>query len=284
MSPRQTSGAIVCPTCGRLVDVSESKCPYCGRARPGLFGFVGVMQRLGGDLGFSAIVIGGCIVIYGLTLLFDQQGIRSGGLLGFLSPSMQSVLVFGASGSYPMFGLGRWWTPLSAGWLHGGLIHIFFNMMSLRNLAPPLAQLYGPSRMVILFNLSSILGFLLSSVMGWVHLPIPGLRGGQVTLGASAGICGLLGALIYYGRRTGNTYIRSQTWNWVLPLIAFGFLLPNIDNWAHIGGFLGGFLGGKWLDPLREERADHTVAALALLLASLGAVVASFLVPFASPF
>ena len=36
----------------------------------------------------------------------------------------------------PVFGLGRWWTVLSAGWLHGGLLHILFNMMGVRQLAP----------------------------------------------------------------------------------------------------------------------------------------------------
>ena len=276
MIPRQRSGAIVCPSCGRLVDVSESKCPYCGRARPGLFGFVGVLQRLGDDLGFSAIVVGMCIVAYGLMLWFDPSQIQSGGLFGFLSPSQAAMIVFGASGSGPMFELGRWWTPLSAGLLHGGLLHLFFNMMSLRNLAPGVAHLYGPGRMVIIFTGSSVCGFLASSGVNLLHLPIPGLTGGRLTLGASAGICGLLGALIYYGRRTGNRYIKSQTWNWILPLLAFGFFMRGIiDNWAHIGGFVGGWLLAMWLDPLREERPDHVLAAIVCLVASVGAVVAS---------
>ncbi len=275
MISRQRSGAIVCPNCGRLVDVSETTCPYCGRKRPGLFGFVGVLQRLGEDMGFSAIMVGTCILIYGLMLWFDPSGIRSGGLLGFLSPSQPSMIVFGASGSWPMFEAGRWWTPLSAGFLHAGLLHLFFNMMSLRNLAPGVAHLYGPSRMVIVFIGSSVLGFLTSSGVAWLDLAIPGFRGGQLTLGASAGICGLLGALIYYGRRTGNTYIKSQTWNWLLPLLAFGFLVPNVDNWAHFGGFAGGWLLAMWLDPLREERADHTLWAIVCLVASLAAVVVS---------
>ncbi len=279
MIPRQRSGAIVCPSCGRLVDVSEPKCIYCGRARPGLFGFVGVLQRLGEDLGFSQIMIGACILVYGLMLWFDPSGIRSQGLLGFLAPSQPAMIAFGASGSWPMFAAGRWWTPLSAGFLHGGLLHLAFNMMSLRNLAPGVAHLYGPSRMVIVFTGSSAFGFLVSSAAALLRLPIPGLRGGQLTLGASAGICGLLGALIYYGRRTGNTYIKSQTWNWILPLLAFGFLLPNVDNWAHIGGFGGGWLLAIWLNPLREERADHTLGAIVCLVAGVAAVIVSVATP-----
>lgn len=272
MISRQRTGAIVCPNCGRLVDVSEPKCPYCGRARPGLFGFVGALQRLGDDLGFSTILVGICVLLYGVMLWFDPSGIRGGGLLNFLSPSPQAMVVFGASGSFPIATLGRWWTPLSAGLLHAGLLHLFFNMMSLRNLAPGVAHLYGPGRMVIIFTGSSVVGFLTSSGIGWLNLAIPGLRGGQLTLGASAGICGLLGALIYYGRKTGNTYIRSQTWNWLLPLLAFGFLVPNVDNWAHFGGFAGGWLLSMGLNPLREERADHTLWAIVGLVASLAAV------------
>ncbi len=276
MSPRQRSGAIVCPTCGRLVDVSEPKCPYCGRARPGLFGFVGVLQRLGSDLGFSAIMIGACIVIYAVMLVFDPSGIQGGGLLGFLAPSQKAMIVFGASGSWPMFQFGRWWTPLSAGFLHAGLLHIFFNMMSLRNLAPGVAHLYGPGRMVILFTGSSVFGFLVSSGANRLQIPIPGLQGGELTLGASAGICGLLGALIYYGRRTGNQYIKSQTWSWLLPLFAFGFFMRGvIDNWAHIGGFAGGWLLAMWLNPLKEERADHALGAIVCLVASVVAVAVS---------
>jgi rhomboid protease GluP len=278
--PRQRSGAIVCPSCGRLVDVAEPKCPYCGRARPGLFGFVGVLQRLGDDLGFSAIVVGVCIVAYGLMFWFDPLSIQNQEWFNFLSPGRRAMLAFGASGAEPIFGYGRWWTPLSAGLLHGGLLHLFFNMMSLRNLAPGVAHLYGPGRMVIIFTGSSVCGFVVSSGMYMVGLPIPGLGGGRLTLGASAGICGLLAALIYYGRRTGNRYIKSQTWNWILPLLALGYFMRGIvDNWAHIGGFAGGWLLALWLDPLREERPDHVLGALVCLVASVAAVVASVLIP-----
>ncbi len=275
MIPRQRTGAVVCPSCGRLVDVGEPKCPYCGRARPGLFGFVGVLQRLGDDLGFSMLLVGSCVAIYALMLWYDPSGIQgSGGLLGFLSPSSKAMVVFGASGSFPVTVFGRWWTPLSAGLLHAGLLHLFFNMMSLRNLAPGVAHLYGPGRMVLLFSVSSVTGFLASTGAGYVRSMMTGQPGG-LTLGASAGICGLLAALIYYGRRTGNRYIKSQTWGWLLPLIAFGFLVPNVDNWAHFGGFAGGWLLALWLDPLREERADHVLWGVVSLLASFVAVAAS---------
>ena len=63
-----------------------------------------------------------------------------GGLFSMLSPSSRALFLFGASGALPVFAGGRWWTILSAGWLHGGLLHIFMNMMALRQLAPAVAE------------------------------------------------------------------------------------------------------------------------------------------------
>ena len=107
---RQTWGSVVCPSCGKLVGVQDERCFTCGRWNPGLWGFAPVLNRLGRDLGFTQLVIGGCIILYAITLLFDPSGIRAGGFLNFLSPSAQSLFIFGASGSVPVFQLGRWWT------------------------------------------------------------------------------------------------------------------------------------------------------------------------------
>ena len=72
--------------------------------------------------------------------------------MSFMAPASPALFLFGASGSLPVFGLGRWWTVLSAAWLHGGLLHILFNMMWVRQLAPATAELYGPGRMVIIYT------------------------------------------------------------------------------------------------------------------------------------
>ena len=53
---RQTSGSVVCPSCGRLVGVNDEKCGNCGRTRPGMWGFAGVLRNLGEDLGFTKIL------------------------------------------------------------------------------------------------------------------------------------------------------------------------------------------------------------------------------------
>jgi rhomboid protease GluP len=273
MFQRQRSGSVLCPSCGRLVGVSDKECPYCGRRNPGMWGLTSWLRRLGRDMGFVDAVIGGCVLIYLLMLVADPQGIQMGGLFSLLGPSTLSLLRFGASGVVPVFLLHRWWTPLSAGWLHGGLLHIGFNLYWVRFLAPAIAELYGPSRMVIIYSVSSIAGFLLSSSVGLVGL------GGRLTVGASAPILGLIGALVYYGRRSGSRAIGAQAWSFAITTLVFGFLMRGIDNYAHIGGFAGGFLSGKILDPLKPERGDHQAAALIFLVLTAAAVVASLLVP-----
>jgi rhomboid protease GluP len=269
---RQKWGSVVCPSCGTLVGIKDQQCLTCGRWNPGLWGFAPLLNRLGRDFGFTQFVMGGCIALYMLMLAADPNGIGMGGFLNFLSPGRRSLFLFGESGAVPVFGFGRWWTVLTAGWLHAGLLHIFFNMMWIRQLAPPTSEMYGPSRMIIIYTLAGIVGFTASTVAG-AFLPIFG--GAGFTVGASAPIFGLLGALVYYGRRTGSRVVGDQAKSWALTLFVFGFIMPGVDNWAHFGGFVGGYAAAKFLDPLRPERVDHVIAALVCLVATAIAVVFS---------
>ena len=166
---------------------------------------------------------------------------------------------------------------LSAAWLHGGALHILFNMMWVRQLAPATAELYGPGRMVIIYTAAVRRGFGLSSFAGAFLPDLLFLRGGTFTVGASAPIFGLLGALVYYGRRSGQQHRRQLALAYALMLGIFGFLMPGIDNYAHAGGFGGGYLAARLLDPLKPERIDHIVIALVCLAASILSIVASVL-------
>lgn len=279
MLGRQTSGSVVCPACGKLVGVGDARCWSCGRPYPGMWGYAGLFRRLGRDLGFVEIVTGGAVLLYAATLIAAPADIGFRGL-DFLSPSRASLIVFGAAGPGPVLLADRWWTLLSAGWLHGSLIHILFNVMWIRQLAPATAEVYGPGRMVIVYTVASVVGFAASSVVA-VFAPdlLRMLMGGGheqgITVGASAAIFGLLGALVHAGRR-GSSAVANQAWGYAILLFAFGLFLPGIDNWAHLGGFAGGWLAALLLDPRKPERVDHLLAALLCLLLSAAAVVASF--------
>jgi len=140
------------------------------------------------------------------------------------------------------------------------------------------ADLYGPARMVIIYVLSGVVGFGLSTLAGqflW-WMPVYFLRGGQLTVGASAPIFGLLGALYHHGRRSGSSHVAQAGLQYALFMGLFGLIMPGIDNYAHLGGFAGGYFAGFLLDPLKAERVDHMVIALVCLAATFIALGASF--------
>ena len=276
MFKRQTTGSVVCPKCGSLVGVQDRNCFRCGAYNPGLWGFAPALNRLGRDFGFTEVVLFGCAAMYVITLLGDPSAIGGGGLFGLLSPGQRPLFLMGASGAVPVFGFGRWWTVLSAAWLHGGLLHIGMNMLWLRQLMPAVGQLYGVGRLVIIYTVASAAGFTATSVMGVLPLPWP-LQGAGFTVGASAPLFGLFGALIAYSQRVGTTSIGQQVWRWVLMFVVIGLIIPMIDNWAHIGGFAGGYVAARWLDPLRDENAKHYVAAAICLALTAASIIASFL-------
>ncbi|WP_169613229.1 rhomboid family intramembrane serine protease [Nodosilinea sp. P-1105] len=143
-----------------------------------------------------------------------------------------------------MFTVGRWWTVFTAGWLHGGFIHIVFNLFWIYHLGPWVAKLYGAGRLVIIYVASTVTGAALTSAVAQYlpNLPDP-WQGAHLTVGASGAVLGLLGAMVSHGQRTRNSDLtyRAGIYSFLLILIGF-FSVRGIDNWGHIGGFLGGYL------------------------------------------
>lgn len=267
---RKTEGSVLCTSCGVLVGVNDERCYNCGRRNPGLWGYAQALRSLGQDLGFVSLVMGGTITLYVLALLLSRGNMQ----MMTLAPATSILFLLGGSGATPVFEYGRWWTLLTAGWLHAGVLHILFNVLWIRQLGPAVAELYGPARMVILYTASGAAGFAASSVAGeylW-WMPVYFLRGANFTVGASASIFGLLGAAVYYGRRSGSSHAARTGLQYALILGLFGLIFPGVDNYAHAGGFAGGFLTGLLLDPLRPERVDHMIIALGCLLATLVAL------------
>ena len=274
---RQTSGACVCVFCNKLISVTNPTCPHCNQKNPSLWGYSRSLRRLGADLGFTTIVIWGCIILYLATLLVDFGNVRSTGFFNLLLPSNKSLLLFGASGAIPVFTIGSWWTVLSSGWLHGSLWHVVFNLLWIREIAPQVAQAFGTGRLVLIYTVSIVFGSLLSSFTGQVFEGVPILEGSQLTIGASGGLFGLLGALVAYGQITGKFTVKNQALIYALVLFIFGFINPNVDNWGHLGGFLGGYLISrmKGFDPRHGEGLRHLFLAIACLILTAISVLTS---------
>jgi len=260
---------MICPACGKLIGVDEERCPFCGAWRPGFYGVTPRLQRLfGRKLDLNAVIVGACITLYVVALALDPGAILQlrGGLFNFLAPGSRALYQLGMTGGIA-WQQGWWWTIFSAIYLHGSLLHIFFNLMWVRQLGPNVTEVYGPGRSFVIFTVAGAVGFLLSNLVG-----------GGPTIGASGSIFGLLAALIVYGRRRHIPMLSAQLWQWAIVLFVMGFVLSGVNNWAHLGGFAGGWAAAMTMRFEDEKRETPLVQALALALLALTAyaVVMSF--------
>lgn len=259
---RQAQGSVVCAQCNQLVGINEETCPFCGAWRPGLFGWAPFLRTLlGVRLDLITLIVGAVVTLYALALLLEPEAImNSSGLLSILSPGGRALYQLGMTGGVA-WQLGWWWTLLTAIYLHGGLLHIVFNVMWIRNLGPVAADAYGPARTFVLFNVAGAGGFLVSNVMS-----------GAPTIGASGAIFGLLAGLIVYGRKRGASMLTQQLWQWAIILGIFGFIMPSVNNWAHGGGFAGGWLAAHLMGFSDEHRESTGVLLGSLALIVLTAI------------
>lgn len=269
--------SILCPNCRKLISSDEPLCPYCGLKHPGIYNKVGLIKNLFfiSDPIKTLIFIN--VVFYVLALLLNPGEILSnrGGPFEFLSPSNNSLFLLGATGTIPVFQFHRYWTIISASFLHGSILHIIFNMMALSQLGPFILREFGFYRFINIYILTGIAGFIVSLLLGV-----------RFTIGASASLCGLIGAILYYGKSRGGSYgqaIYKQAMGWVAGLIIFGVLISGINNWAHGGGLLSGILFAFLMgySDKRAEAAWHKLLAYACILITAGvliwAIVYSFL-------
>jgi len=143
-------------------------------------------------------------------------------------------------------------------------------MMCVCDLAPSVARLYVAGRTVIIYTVAAVSGFLLTTLVGWFLPFLPFFLQGAtyITVGASAPIFGLIGALLHYGRRGGSSFISQQAKGLAVAMLIFGVVMPGVDNWAHLGGLGGGWLAAKVLDPMKPERGDHVLVAIGCLVLS----------------
>ena len=142
---------------------------------------------------------------------------------------------------------------MTANWLHGSLLHIVFNMIALNAICPLVIREFGIFRMFSIYSITGVAGFFFSYI-GGVY----------ITIGASAGLCGLIGASLFFGKSRGGFWgqlVYKQTTGWIISLILIGFFLPNINNWGHAGGLFAGIFSG-WLFGYNEKRLENSLIKL----------------------
>ena len=246
---------ILCPRCRRLIGSEEPVCSWCGTSRSNPWWRLAGMTRGAStsDWAVKAIITAN-VAYFAVSLILSAS---SDGSVGFLSPGQNSLFLLGATGTVPIDHYGRFWSLLSANYLHGGILHIIFNLMALRQIVPWVVNEYGGSRMFAIYTLGGIFGF-------WVSY----LAGVPFTIGASAAICSLIGSLLYFGKSRGGAYgssVYREVSGWVVSLFVFGLIFPGINNWGHGGGILGGIIFGMLLgynEKRNESAFDHALALL----------------------
>lgn len=249
---RPSRNSILCPSCRKLISSDEKRCPYCGILTPGSKLRNNPFARhWGNGEQLVKMIIYVNIAMYLLSLLLNPRMTGMGfNPLNILSPSIDSLAALGATGAWLANKTQGWWTLVTANYLHGSILHIVFNLFALYQISPLISQLYGPYRYFIIFTFSGVIGF-------WISI----LAGVEITIGASAALCGLIGAALYFGKSRGGPFgqaVYKQIGGWALSILILGFLFPRINNWAHIGGMAAGALAGLLLG-YREKRRETTV-------------------------
>src|SRR5467141_4013335 len=229
----------ICPACGALVGISATRCHECGTSLR--FSLVALSKKLSGVFGesetpvTSALLVAN-ILMLGVSLVLTMQAGEAGGLHTLFGMSGEASYRLGASHPYGIFVQHQWWRLVTAMFLHSGLIHIGFNMMSLLQLGPALEELYGSARYFFLYIFTGMFGFLVSAAF---H---------NYSLGASGGLLGLVGAMLAITTKRGGSYmreLRSRLVTSVVILFVLGFSGMGMDNYAHFAGMVAGFGLGK---------------------------------------
>ncbi|MBW7649832.1 rhomboid family intramembrane serine protease [Anoxybacillus sp. ST4] len=170
------------------------------------------------------------------------------------STNTLTLIEYGAKFN-PLILQGEWWRFFTPIVLHIGFLHLIMNTFALYYLGPLVEKLYGSSRFLFIYIFAGFAG----SLASFLFSP-------SVSAGASGAIFGCFGALLYFGKVHPHLFFRTIGMN-VLTVIginvAFGFVVPNIDNAGHIGGLVGGFLAASIVHlPKERPRLGQWLAAL----------------------
>jgi rhomboid protease GluP len=225
----------MCPHCRAFITNKDKVCPYCNeRVGPRAIDRRDPGALIGGLIPharFNTTTI--LLVNFGLYLATTVYSMKAGNESAFSNIDGQTLVSFGAKFG-PYVAMGQWWRLVTAGFLHGGLLHILMNSWVLWDLGSQVEEAYGASRMWVIYLIASVGGFYLSDL--WNPM--------SPSVGASAGLCGLIGAMIALGmmhRSAVGDAIKSTYVRWAIYMLIFSFIFPRVDIAAHVGGFACGF-------------------------------------------
>jgi rhomboid protease GluP len=225
----------MCPHCRAFITTRDRVCPYCHEAVGPRAVDSGGGSILGGFIPHARFTTTMILLVNAALYLATGLYSMNSGNGNLIDIDLRTLVQFGAKFSPLISQYGQWWRLVTAGFLHGGLMHIAMNSWVLFDLGAQVEEVFGPARLIVIYFCSTVFGFLAS--MFWSPM-VP-------SVGASAGIMGLIGTMIALGmmhRSALGAAIRGVYVRYAIYVLLFG-LLPffSIDNAAHVGGLAGGF-------------------------------------------
>jgi membrane associated rhomboid family serine protease len=241
-------GRPICPDCMTPTPVGM-RCPECARQRTR----VSTIRATSDEPMLTYVLMGICVVAF-IGEVAGGASATSGGFGG------SRLLVDGAV-SERAIADGEYWRLVTAGFLHAGFFHLLFNMFSLWILGTMLEPAIGRLRFGLIFLVS-----LLAGSFGALLV-----EPNSLTVGASGGIFGLMGAAVVVMRNRGINPMESGLGLWIGLNLLLTFTIDNISIGGHIGGLIGGALAALVLFDLRDAvRVSPMLANV--LCAGLGVV------------
>ncbi len=250
-------GRPICPDCMTTTPVGM-RCPECARQRTK----TRTLRSTSNDPSLTYLLIGINVLVFLGTFLGGASA-TGGGVAG------STLLSEGALSRFTI-AEGDYWRLVTAGFLHSGLPHLLFNMLSLWILGGMLEPAIGRLRFGLIYFVS-----LLCGSFGALLLQPDGF-----TVGASGAIFGLMAAAAVVARNRGLSLMESGLAIWIGLNLVITFAVPNISIGGHIGGLVGGGLAALVLFDLRDAVRMPDAVPMALcaglgVLAVAGSIVVS---------
>ena len=247
----------ICKACGKLMGTA-THCPYCGAARNSMASNITYMKRTlsSPTTSYYKLILYATIGMYIIETLVGTFLFKQGLINALMSGPKSGALVFLGASSPNLYEYGHWWVLFTATFLHGGLMHIGFNMFALAQIGPTIEKATTRTFFVLVYILGGAAGFGLSALRG------------NLSVGGSAGLYGLIGCGIVISFILGNGKddpMFKVLIQWLIYGFVFALIIPNIDHSAHIGGLLSGLaLGYLWTKVRRSIKFRNVIEKLAV--------------------
>jgi membrane associated rhomboid family serine protease len=245
-------GRPICPACSIDSSVGQ-RCPECLRTE-GAQRVIRARELTRRPSFASSPVTYGIIAVAGAIQL-----------LAFVLPGVWNELFSAMAMWPPGVANGEWWRMITVILLHGGLIHVGFNMLITYQLGPQVERELGSWSFLTMFLATAAAG---SAFAFFIGPDVPGV-------GASGAVFGLVGTWLGSALRrretTAGRVVLRQLGGLLVLNAAVPFFIPNVAWEAHLGGLIAGVLiGWLWTAPaVRTNPVARVGVAAVVLVASI---------------